>query len=239
MRMLISLPLRGRGRLRPGPGGSTRERDMAARAPGGGRPGLDGTAARHLRAAVHPPLRPHVTPGKTGGWWQRTEPFWCLKDGGGGDRQLTADRYLRPLSRSAVRCGDGRRLRTASRLSAGWRGLRQSIRRFSSRLAWRAVRACRRRRRCRAGWRRRPRRGRRRGGRRPRGRRRGSPACLTKMPHPSPVRHRPRSAAASCPPRRRLACQVRCPSRRAPVCRGRRRARAVRRPRCRARRCRP
>lgn len=136
MRMLISLPLRGRGRLRPGPGGSTRERDMAARAPGGGHPGLDGTAARHLRAAVHPPLRPHVTPGKTGGWWQRTEPFWCLKDGGGGDRQLTADRYLRPLSRSAVRCGGGRRLRTASRLSAGWRGLRQSIRRFSSRLAW-------------------------------------------------------------------------------------------------------
>ena len=40
---------------------STHERDMAARASGASHLGLDGAVARHLRAAVHPPLRPLVT----------------------------------------------------------------------------------------------------------------------------------------------------------------------------------
>ncbi|HET6186337.1 MAG TPA: ABC transporter permease [Trebonia sp.] len=41
---------------------SASERDMAARAPGARHTGLDGAAPRRLRAAVYPPLRPHVTP---------------------------------------------------------------------------------------------------------------------------------------------------------------------------------
>jgi ABC-2 type transport system permease protein len=40
---------------------SASERDMAARAPGARHAGLDGAAPRRLRAAVYPPLRPHVT----------------------------------------------------------------------------------------------------------------------------------------------------------------------------------